>query len=150
MKQMESINLFDLMEFVFIERWRQRRSICDWWKQLFFFPFLWWVMAAARGRGSAKGERTKEKTIDWFMSNKAEWNEDSNKPINNKLFFFLKEKSEVVDGVACCWLNEWSAPPIQLIELECFSLLLLSRSLLFLLSPSNEAKQAFIWLDERR
>ena len=29
---------------------------------LFFFPFLWWVMAAARGRGSAKGKRTKEKT----------------------------------------------------------------------------------------
>ena len=44
---------------------------CEWWKQLFFFPFFWWVMAAARGRGSAQRKRTKEKTIDWFMNNKS-------------------------------------------------------------------------------
>ena len=98
-----------------------------WWMELicFLLSFFWWVMAGGAAPGSAKRKRTKQKSkLMEFNQTNAEWNEDSNKPINNKLFFFLKEKSEVVDGVACCWLNEWSAPPIQLIELECFSLFL--------------------------
>ena len=51
--------------------------------------------------------------IDWADWKRMKWNEDSSKPINNKLLSF-KEKSEVVDGVACCWRNERNAAPRQL------------------------------------
>ena len=50
----------------------------EWMKSALLALFLWWVMAAASGRGSAKGRGRRERElIDWFHSfgEVWEWNE---------------------------------------------------------------------------
>ena len=69
----------------------------EWMKSALLALFLWWVMAAASGRGSAKGRGRRERElIDWFHSFGEVW--EWNESLNESNLFFVELMN--------LWINE--------------------------------------------